>query len=179
MEKAGIYRYCAYCGTKFYVPPWRAPRATYCRWDCSMKATTLDPEIKRLKHLFYEQRYVAEYHRGIAWKLTFEQWLKIWTDSGHLDQRGRRKGQYVMARLGDKGPYAVGNVKIVTATENLTERKMPRGSNNGWSKLTEAKVREIRALEGKMKRPEVAKRFGLNIWHVRDIQKRRAWAWLD
>lgn len=41
-----------------------------------------------------------------------------------------------MARLGDKGPYAVGNVKIITNLENIRERK--------FSPETLAKIREAK-----------------------------------
>lgn len=58
---------------------------------------------------------------GKEFLLTFEEWLKIWVDSGHYHERGHYKGQYVMARYGDKGPYAVGNVKIITFEENSRE----------------------------------------------------------
>ena len=61
-------------------------------------------------------------NRGISFLLTFEEWFKIWTDSGHLHERGPRRGQYVMARYGDKGPYAVGNVRIITGLENQAEQ---------------------------------------------------------
>jgi hypothetical protein len=59
--------------------------------------------------------------RGIPFLLTYSEWLRIWIDSGHLDERGPYRGQYVMARFGDKGPYAVGNVKIVTVEANVSE----------------------------------------------------------
>jgi hypothetical protein len=59
--------------------------------------------------------------RDIEFLLTYSEWLKVWQDSGHLSERGRKLGQYVMARFGDKGPYAVGNVRIITITENLAE----------------------------------------------------------
>jgi hypothetical protein len=67
---------------------------------------------------FMGHKYNAE-GNGVRFELTFDEWLQIWTDSGFLDQRGQ--GKYVMARLGDKGPYAVGNVKIITAAENVRE----------------------------------------------------------
>lgn len=54
-----------------------------------------------------------------------------------------------------------------------------KGERVGTAKLTEEIVREIRALEGKMKRPEIAAKFGLNVWHVRDIQKRRCWTHVE
>jgi hypothetical protein len=59
--------------------------------------------------------------RGIRFELTFDQWLKIWQDSGHLGQRGKNRNQYCMARFGDQGPYSVDNVEIKTMHDNLTE----------------------------------------------------------
>ena len=66
---------------------------------------------------YYHQRRHAG-RRGVAWKLTFPQWLKIWKQSGKLTKRGRDSGQYVMARNGDKGSYSVGNVSIITNRQN-------------------------------------------------------------
>ena len=59
--------------------------------------------------------------RGIAFLLTFEEWMTIWNDSGNWHLRGNLKGHYVMARHGDTGPYAVGNVRICTVSENMSE----------------------------------------------------------
>jgi hypothetical protein len=105
---------------------------------------------------YRDQRYAAR-RRGIAFKLTFEQWLSIWKTSRRLSQRGKQKNQYVMARPGDRGPYAVGNVKIVTINRNGHESKGKTGqltplecrqkislARRASSRLTEAHVREIR-----------------------------------
>ena len=59
--------------------------------------------------------------RGIEFRLSYEQWLAIWTESGHLDERGRGPAKYCMARCGDRGAYEVGNVKIITLIENVAE----------------------------------------------------------
>lgn len=59
--------------------------------------------------------------RGILFKLTFEEWLQIWLESGHLRERGTGGDKYVMARNGDQGPYKVGNVRIVTCSQNSKE----------------------------------------------------------
>lgn len=59
--------------------------------------------------------------RGIPFLLTFDEWLKLWQDSGHFHQRGKRPGQYVMARRDDVGPYAVGNVYITTLEQNTRD----------------------------------------------------------
>ena len=76
--------------------------------------------LSRFKHLYRAARYNAE-HRGIEFLLSFEEWKKIWLDSGHWTMRGKGKGQYCMARFGDDGPYVVGNVRIVTGKENNAE----------------------------------------------------------
>jgi len=77
----------------------------------------LNPPPPNYRPAFITQRSNAK-KRGIAWELTFEQWLKIWQDSGHLHLRGTRSGHYCMARNNDTGPYAVDNVKIISAAQN-------------------------------------------------------------
>lgn len=56
--------------------------------------------------------------RNIEWQMTFAEWIKIWIESGHYHERGLGIGKYVMCRIGDKGPYAPGNVEIGLSTEN-------------------------------------------------------------
>lgn len=60
--------------------------------------------------------------RGVPFLLTFEEWWSIWDTSGKWLLRGHCRGQYVMARYGDRGGYEVGNVRICTCSENLAER---------------------------------------------------------
>lgn len=71
------------------------------------------------QYRFREQRANAGY-RNIEWHLSFSEWWSIWLESGKWSQRGRGHG-YVMSRPGDVGPYAIGNVKIIEATENSRE----------------------------------------------------------
>lgn len=56
--------------------------------------------------------------RGIEFSLTLPEWWQIWRDSGKFEVRGKSKGQYVMSRKKDAGPYAIGNVRIITVEEN-------------------------------------------------------------
>jgi hypothetical protein len=99
---------------------------------------TLTPRHKYLNHKACAKR------RGIAFELTFEEWLDIWNRSGRFSQRGRRASEYQMARHGDVGPYAIGNVKIVTASQNIVEikgkkgRKLPPRSIEHRRKISEA-----------------------------------------
>ncbi len=75
-----------------------------------------------LRKAYGRQKCHAE-KRGIEFLLSFDEWLTIWAESGHVADRGRRRHQYVMARLGDVGSYKVGNVKIITALQNNYEQR--------------------------------------------------------
>lgn len=59
--------------------------------------------------------------RGIGFELTLEEWVHIWTESGHIHERGKEAHQYCMARFKDEGSYRVGNVQIVTARQNALD----------------------------------------------------------
>lgn len=79
---------------------------------------------KRPKDLHEGHRSRAK-KRGIKFQMSLEEWISVWVDAlgeNWKDKRGRLKHQFCMARLGDKGPYAVGNVKIITNEENAKER---------------------------------------------------------
>lgn len=69
----------------------------------------------------YHQHHDRARRRGIEWGFTFETWHQVWKASGHAHERGVKRGQYVMARRGDKGPYTPGNVTIKMTGENGAE----------------------------------------------------------
>src|SRR5678815_767042 len=81
-----------------------------------------------------DQRYAAE-RRGIEFLLTFEEWWLIWKQSRKYPQRGCGPGQYVMSRINDVGPYAVGNVLIKTNGNNTREarHRIRSGVQFWWS----------------------------------------------
>lgn len=64
--------------------------------------------------------------RGIGFELTFRQWWDVWTASGRYRHMGTRRGHYVMARLGDTGPYALGNVEIQPIERNSQDAQRRR-----------------------------------------------------
>jgi hypothetical protein len=69
-----------------------------------------------------------------------------------------------------------------THQENLADR-VPHGTHNrgerhGSAKLTEAKVREILALGGRLSQREIGKIFGVNQSQINRIQRSQAWAHL-
>jgi hypothetical protein len=53
--------------------------------------------MRELKQKYDQHKYRAE-RRGIPFELTFKQWLKIWTDSGHLRERGHNSRATRQAR---------------------------------------------------------------------------------
>ena len=94
----------------------------------------------RVLGMSYAKQKFGAARRRIDFLLTFGEWLQIWVDSGHLLERGCRKGQYVMARFGDKGPYAVGNVKIVTCNVNNKEAAVGNKRALGVSRSKKTRV---------------------------------------
>lgn len=94
----------------------------------------------------YEAQCRAAKRRGVAWSITFREWLAVWSESGLKHLRGVGKGRYCMARHGDIGPYSVGNVSIQLCTKNSSDgwlntraRRLCRGgsprvgSGRGWT----------------------------------------------
>jgi len=81
--------------------------------------------IKRRARLVGFEAYAVQRRsaikRGIKFDLTFTEWWSIWQQSGYWYHRGCCRGQYVMARFGDKGPYAISNVAIVLVSQNAIE----------------------------------------------------------
>lgn len=112
---------------------------------------------------FKKQQYHAK-KRGIAWELSYEQWLEIWHTSGHFEERGTTLGKYVMHRHNDAGPYAVGNVQILVVEEhnqlagalgNLAQgpiRDYPRPAHRGpYQKRVSRPLRPILSIEDELR----------------------------
>jgi hypothetical protein len=69
----------------------------------------------------YQQQRRNANDRSIKWNIKLYEWWMVWLGSGKWEQRGRFKGQYVMARLKDSGPYEIGNVYISKCEENVQD----------------------------------------------------------
>jgi hypothetical protein len=110
-------RNTAYCRRWLEKHP-EYTRSYYAKNSAQMRQSTArwvkdNPEWSAFVH----QRKGAK-KRKIAFLFTFDEWWTVWRDSGKWEQRGKHKGQYVMARYGDIGPYATDNVRIATVQEN-------------------------------------------------------------
>ena len=86
-----------------------------------------DPKHSLLKYCtadwfnrFRIQRHRA-FERNVDWHFDFLTWLKWWSDTGHIDDRGRQAGEYQMCRYGDVGPYSSDNCYCVTGEQNRTD----------------------------------------------------------
>jgi hypothetical protein len=87
----------------------------------------------------YTQHRNNAKHRGIPFELTFDEWVTVWRKSRRWSQKGNRGGKYVMARYGDAGPYAVGNVRITLFENNLREAKIGKPRRD-LAKLNKSRV---------------------------------------
>lgn len=83
--------------------------------------------IDKLKMAYHSQRHSA-IKRNIEWHFTYDSWIDWWGED--IINRGIRKGQLVMARNGDQGPYHPDNVRKATTEENLKEAQKGKPAHN-------------------------------------------------
>lgn len=99
--------------------------------------------------------------RGIPWELTYGTWCAWWEQQLGVNwhqMRGRKAGQYVMARYNDIGPYSVENVKCILHTDN-TKEAAPRMRGKRKAKLSKELVLAIRAASGVTR--DIAAQYGI------------------
>lgn len=79
--------------------------------------------------------------RSGEWEISFPEWWAVWLSSGRFGQKGQRPDNYVLCRVGDWGPYRLGNVFVATVREN--------GSWGGRKPLPDGEVlmQQLRALK--------------------------------
>jgi len=90
-------------------------------------------DMKKLKYAFECHRRRAE-NSGIGFELTFDEWLDEWVKSGKLAERGCHKGEYVMSRRGDIGPYKIGNIFIQTHANNIRDAHKDKTTSDATRK---------------------------------------------
>lgn len=87
-------------------------------WTEALRLWAHDLGLRDPFKAFNAQMHAAA-RRRIEWKLTFEEWWAFWVD--HYDQRGQGPERYCMARKGDTGPYAKGNIYLATNRQNMVD----------------------------------------------------------
>jgi hypothetical protein len=77
---------------------------------------------------YQSQRTLAK-ARGIPFHFSYEDWVVWWLDSGCIKHRGSGASKYCMARIGDVGPYELGNVRCLTNSQNSKDLQRSAESN--------------------------------------------------
>jgi hypothetical protein len=70
----------------------------------------------------YDNAKQCAKQRGIDWQFTYATWTAWWSED--ITKRGPYKGQLVMARHNDVGPYHPNNVRKATCQENGREGQL-------------------------------------------------------
>lgn len=111
------------------------------------------------------RKYLQHKHgaaaRGIEFKFTEIEWIAWWEcqlGSEWPKLRGRKRGQYVMARIGDKGAYEPSNVQCLPCSLNHAAR----------TRLPEALVRTIRQDVGSCR--QLARKHGVSVYTISTIR---------
>lgn len=131
--------------------------------------------MNKAKAAFKRQQWDAA-NRRIEFLFTFENWCHWWeTHLGQdwLELRGCKKGQFVMARFKDKGPYAPWNVRPLTVEMNHVEYNIhhnaPKGKQRG--RLKESLIKAVFLADGEYE--EIAQRFGIERFRVHCIKTKK------
>jgi len=68
-----------------------------------------------VRYAWLGQRHTSS-QRGVEFELTFEEFEEFWGDD--FPRRGRGPDELCMGRFGDEGPYRIGNIYVVSNSEN-------------------------------------------------------------
>jgi hypothetical protein len=107
------------------------------------------------------KKFIAHKNRSatkkIQFEFTFDEWLNMWLESGHWYERGKKKGQYVMSRKGDAGPYSIDNVYINTHANNIREAWL--GKKRGPASLEHKELNRISQIGKKQSQETISKKI--------------------
>jgi hypothetical protein len=123
--------------------------------------STKEDLVKFKQHKYNVEKKGGRFDKNgnkIEFKLTLEEWLDIWQSSGHYHERGHKKGQYCMSRVGDLGHYEVGNVFIQPIVQNTRDANLGKPcSEEAKAKISAANSgrfisQEIRDMQSRMRK---------------------------
>jgi hypothetical protein len=78
----------------------------------------------KLVNRYYNTKKATAKQQGIPFELSLSQMHLLLFSAGiGVKQIGKSSSDYCLARLGDTGPYALGNCRFITVAENLREKK--------------------------------------------------------
>jgi hypothetical protein len=76
---------------------------------------------KFFSHKSHTKSRIDKLGKPIEFKFTFDEWVAVWTDSGHLDEALAGSYVWVMGRNNDIGHYEPGNVSIISRSQNSSD----------------------------------------------------------
>jgi hypothetical protein len=82
---------------------------------------SMAPAKMRIALLRFRQHRQNSRNRKVGFRFDFPTWIATWVESGVYHLRGRRRGEFVMARPHDQGDYEPGNVVFITTGDNVVE----------------------------------------------------------
>lgn len=97
-----------------------------------------DPEEHRRYRTFVQQRNQARW-RDEAWTISFEDWKRIWAESGQWANRGRERGCWCMSRRDWSLPWTTANAAVITREEHARLQGDARAA--GWMSLAQRRRR--------------------------------------
>jgi len=77
-------------------------------------------DINHPERAAYRAQKSRSKRREIEFNLTFNQWVDWW--GNEFEHRGTASQDLCMARIGDTGPYELGNIMKITNCENYYSR---------------------------------------------------------
>lgn len=122
----------------------------------------------------------AAKQRGKPFLFTYPEWCQWWFDKrgpNWFVERGRGRGKYQMARIGDKGPYAPWNVECLLHEDNLRQCEqngtLLYGEKHGMCKINASIARCIYVADGP--KSAIGKLFGVTRYSVSNIKDESNW----
>lgn len=85
-----------------------------------MKPRSMSPDERKMWEAYQSQARKAR-RRGVGFTISFEEWRAWWLVDDRWSNRGLKRGQFVMARKGDAGPYDLSNIYLATSEQNQAD----------------------------------------------------------
>ncbi len=141
---------------------------------------TADARVKRPKAVFVDRN---GYHRMLIWRDGHGYTRSIHRLVAEAFFGPRPNGMVINHLDGDKNNNTPENLEFVTCARNSRHAVemglTPRGEKANFAKLTEQKVREMRALQGTISGPQLGIMFGLSNSATYAILTRKTWKHVD
>lgn len=116
----------------------RAPRPHMRGPRPHMWVTGPDPVEHKRYRTWIQQKNQAQW-REEGWTISYEDWKRLWDESGQWDNRGRARSCYCMTRRDITEPWSVDNVMIITREEHA--RSQSQAANAGYRSPAQLKRR--------------------------------------